>query len=160
MPLEANMHHPPSHKSKAYVNLVIELAIDFVIMYLVMYTMIATLDHFRFNLNNVYMTMMMVTPMAVVMLIAMRAMFPSRRTNLAIGAVAVLLFAASFYGMRAQAAIGDKEFLKSMIPHHSGAILMCEQASLADPEIVALCRQIVKSQNAEIAQMEAILARY
>ncbi|MDF3075479.1 MAG: hypothetical protein K0S54_3146 [Alphaproteobacteria bacterium] len=154
------MHHPPSHQSKAYVNLVIELAIDFVIMYLVMYAMIATLDHFRFNLNNVYMTMMMVTPMAVVMLIAMRAMFPSRRTNLAIGAVAVLLFAASFYGMRAQAAIGDKEFLKSMIPHHSGAILMCEQANLADPEIVALCRQIVKSQNAEIAQMEAILARY
>ncbi len=34
-----------------------------------------------------------------------------------------------------QAGIGDKEFLRSMIPHHSGAILMCEQATLTDPEM-------------------------
>ena len=59
----------------SYRNLAIELLIDFVIMYLVMFTMIATLDHFRFNLNNVYMTLMMVAPMAVVMLLSMRSMF-------------------------------------------------------------------------------------
>ncbi len=58
-----------------------------------------------------------------------------------------------------QAGIGDKEFLRSMIPHHSGAILMCEQATLTDPEIKALCRGIVDGQRQEIAQMEAILAR-
>ena len=46
-----------------------------------------------------------------------------------------------------------------MIPHHSGAILMCEQASITDPEIVKLCRDIVESQKKEIAQMEAILAK-
>jgi|TARA_B100001105_G_C22331816_1_gene417257 uncharacterized protein (DUF305 family) len=46
-----------------------------------------------------------------------------------------------------------------MIPHHSGAILMCEQATLTDPEIKALCRGIVDGQRQEIAQMEAILAR-
>lgn len=47
-----------------------------------------------------------------------------------------------------------------MIPHHSGAILMCEQASITDPEIIALCQQIISSQQKEITQMEAILARY
>ena len=36
---------------------------------------------------------------------------------------------------------------------------MCEQASLTDPEIVALCRAIVESQQAEIATMQALLAR-
>jgi uncharacterized protein (DUF305 family) len=46
-----------------------------------------------------------------------------------------------------------------MIPHHSGAILMCEEASIDDPEIVALCGQIISSQQAEIEQMEAILKR-
>jgi uncharacterized protein (DUF305 family) len=158
--LEHQMDHQQHMTGHSYRALAIELAIDFVIMYLVMYTMIATLDHFRFNLNNVYMTMMMVTPMAVVMLIAMRSMFPSRRANLAIGAVAVLLFAVSFYGMRAQAAIGNAEFLRAMIPHHSGAILMCERASITDPEIVNLCREIVKSQQDEIAQMQQILNRY
>jgi uncharacterized protein (DUF305 family) len=130
-----------------------------VIMYLVMYTMIATLDDFRLNLNNVYMTLMMVAPMAVVMLAAMRSMFPSRRVNLVVVAVAVLAFTASFAAMRNQAAVGDREFLRSMIPHHSGAILMCREAAITDPEIVALCRQIVESQQKEIAQMNAILQR-
>src|ERR687898_210089 len=79
--------------SGSYRRLGIELAIDFVIMYLVMYTMIATVDHFYMNLNNVYMTLMMVAPMAVVMVLAMRSMFPSRRTNWVIGggAAAVLV---------------------------------------------------------------------
>jgi len=46
-----------------------------------------------------------------------------------------------------------------MIPHHSGAILMCEQANISDPEIISLCEQIVESQVEEINQMEAILGR-
>jgi uncharacterized protein (DUF305 family) len=157
--MEAWMDHQAHGGKGSYLSLAAELAIDFVIMYLVMYTMIDTLDHFHLNLNNVYMTMMMVAPMAVIMLLAMRSMFPSRRANIAIVAVAAALFAASFYGMRAQAAIGDREFLKSMIPHHSGAILMCQEASIRDAEIAELCRQIVKAQKQEIAQMEAILAR-
>lgn len=143
----------------SYKGLAVEMLVDFVIMYLVMFTMIATLDHFHFNLNTVYMTLMMVAPMTIVMLVGMRRMFPSRRINLAIGAGAALVFAASFAAMRTQAAVGDEEFLRSMIPHHSGAILMCEEASIDDPEIVALCGQIISSQQAEIEQMEAILKR-
>jgi len=46
-----------------------------------------------------------------------------------------------------------------MIPHHSGAILMCQEASLSRPEIVKLCGEIIKSQREEIDQMKAILAR-
>jgi uncharacterized protein (DUF305 family) len=144
----------------SYKGFGIEMMLDFVIMYLVMYTMIATLDHFYFNLNNLYMTLMMVAPMSVVMLLFMRSMFPSPRLNAVIVAGAVLVFVASFAAMRAQTAIGNAEFLRSMIPHHSGAILMCEQASITDPEIVSLCRGIIESQKKEIAQMQAILARY
>jgi hypothetical protein len=55
------MQDPAHHGMKgSYRELTIELAIDFVIMYLVMYTMIATLDHFYFNINNVYMTLPLV----------------------------------------------------------------------------------------------------
>ena len=123
---------------KSYRDLAIELILHFIVMYLVMYTMIATLDHFYFNLNNVYMTLMMGTPMAVLMLILMRSMYQNRRANLIIGLVAVVVFAGSFYAMRSQAAIGDKELIRGMIPHHSGAILMCGKAKLTDPELVAL----------------------
>jgi hypothetical protein len=151
--------HSTARPSANYLRLGGELAFDFAVMYLVMYTMIATLEHFRFNLNNVYMTLMMVSPMAIVMVGSMRSMFPSRRANAAIIAGAAAVFVASFAAMRTQAAVGDAEFLRSMIPHHSGAILMCEKAKLTDPEIVALCRNIVRSQAEEIAQMKAIAQR-
>ena len=146
-------------KQGHYGRLMVELAIDFVIMYLVMYTMIRTLDHYYLNINNVWMTLMMVTPMALVMLFAMRSMFPSRNRNLLLIAGAVIVFGISYYGMRAQVGVDDKQFLRSMIPHHSGAILMCQEASLRDPEIQALCREIVDSQQKEIAQMRGILER-
>ncbi len=151
--------HSAQHDSRAYRNLAFELTIDFVIMYFVMYTMIESVAHLYLNLNNVYMTLMMVAPMAVVMLVSMRSMFRRRNLNIAITAAAVAMFVVSFVAMRTQAVVGDRQFLRSMIPHHSGAILMCEEASLSDPEIVALCRDIVASQKAEIAKMEELLAR-
>ena len=146
----------PNH----YLRLAIELAIDFVIMYLVMYTMIRSLDHFYLNINNVWMTLMMVTPMALVMMAAMRSMFPSRTRNLLVVAAALVVFGVSYYGMRTQWAVGDEQFLKSMIPHHSGAILMCQEASITDPDIQSLCREIIDAQRREIAQMEALLEKY
>ena len=45
-----------------------------------------------------------------------------------------------------------------MIPHHSRAILVCQEASITDPEIEQLCSEIVEAQ--EIAQMKEILKRY
>jgi uncharacterized protein (DUF305 family) len=154
--MEAHGTHPSSNH---YLKLTVELAIDFVVMYLVMYTMIATARHFRLNINNVYMTLMMIAPMAVVMLLSMRSMFKDQRVNLSIVVGALAVFVASFVAMRTQAGVGDKEFLRSMIPHHSGAILMCRKAKITDPEIKSLCEEIVKSQTQEIAQMEAILNR-
>jgi len=152
--------HKSDHMKGSYKLLGFEMAIDFVIMYFVMYTMIATVDHLYLNINNVWMTLMMVAPMTVVMLLSMRSMFQSARLNAVIVIGAVLVFVASFAAMRRQTAIGNAQFLRSMIPHHSGAILMCEQASITDPEIVKLCRDIVESQKKEIIQMQAILARY
>lgn len=154
------MEHGSDHKGQNhYGRLAIELTLDFIVMYLVMYTMIATLRHFHFNLNNLFMTLMMVAPMTIIMLVSMRSMFPSQRLNGLVIAGAAAVFLLSFVSMRTQSGIGNSEFLRAMIPHHSGAILMCEKASITDPEIVALCQEITKSQRAEIAQMEAILTR-
>jgi len=58
-----------------------------------------------------------------------------------------------------QTAIRERQFLKSMIPHHAGAILMCEQATLQDPEIVRLCESIKRGQQAEIGPSYAFAAR-
>lgn len=152
--------HDTHDNGNVYRNFAIELAVDFAIMYFVMYTMIATLGHLYVNVNNVYMTLMMVAPMAVVMLVSMRSMFTLQKRNAAIAIAAIAVFVGSFVAMRTQGAVGDVQFLRSMIPHHSGAILMCEQASLTDQDIVALCRDIVAAQKEEIARMQAMLARH
>ena len=141
-----------------YVSLAVQTAISAVIMYLVMFVMIDGLGSFYNNLNMVYMTLMMAAPMTM-MVIAMKDMFPSKRANVAIIVASVIVFVGSFALIRTQTTIGDTAFLRSMIPHHSGAILMCEQAKLEDPEVVRLCQGIIKSQRQEIDQMKGILAR-
>jgi uncharacterized protein (DUF305 family) len=55
--------------------------------------------------------------------------------------------------------VGDVQFLKSMIPHHAGAVLMCEQAPIEDGAVRELCKSIIASQQEEIAQMKGMLAR-
>ena len=143
-----------------YWQLGLNLILSTIVMYLVMFSMIDGIDDFYNNLNTFYMALTMVAPMAILMLLMMRSMYPNKRLNLALHAGFVLLFLLAFAGTRTQAAIGDVQFLRSMIPHHSGAILMCREASLRDPEIVQLCTQIQQSQRAEIDQMNRILDRY
>ena len=50
----------------------------------------------------------------------------------------------------------DKEFVRQMIPHHQMAVRMAQMASgrAARPEIRTLAQSIIKSQKAEIAQMQ------
>jgi uncharacterized protein (DUF305 family) len=58
--------------------------------------------------------------------------------------------------------VGDRQFVRAMIPHHSGAILMCSRAPIQDAEIRDLCFKpngIIESQTREIEQMKAFLAR-
>lgn len=72
-------------------------------------------------------------------------------------AIGALLLIGFFVLIRQQVAVGDKQFLKSMIPHHAGAILMCEEANITDPEIKKLCEEIKLSQQREIDQMKTKL---
>ena len=141
---------------KAYLNLLGQTVVGGIIMYFVMFTMIDGLSDFFNNLNMAYMAVMMVAPMAVLMLVAMPHMFPSKAINAGVMIGALVLFVAAFTAMRTQGGIGDRQFLRSMIPHHSGAILMCEKSAIRDPRIIGLCNEIIRSQKEEIARMKAI----
>ena len=101
----------------------------------------------------------MTAPMLIIELLLMGSMYGEKRRNLIILATAAAVLLAAFVFIRQQTAIGDRQFVKSMIPHHAGAILMCEQATLTDPELVRLCGDIVRGQQREIDQMKDILRR-
>ena len=67
-------------------------------------------------------------------------MYPKKKENAVIITASVIAMILFWECIRQQIAIADKQFLKSMIPHHAGASLMSEQASIRDPEIKELCR--------------------
>ncbi len=101
-----------------YRILAVELLFNAVIMFLVMSVMIDRLESFDFNINNVYMTVMMVAPMLITMLLGMRHMYPNPRLNGGLIAAAALLFVGCFLLVRVQWPVGDVQFPRSMIPHH------------------------------------------
>jgi uncharacterized protein (DUF305 family) len=147
------------NKTRPYLLFWLNMILGLVVMYVVMFSMIDGTGDFKNNLNMAYMAVTMWAPMGVFMLLTMPGMFPNKRANILLIALFTTLTAGSFWATRAQAGIGDRQFVASMIPHHSGAILMCREAKLADPELVTLCGDIVKAQRQEIRQMEQIGAR-
>jgi hypothetical protein len=131
----------------------------FAVMYGLMYAMVDRLENVYSNINQFYMAGLMTAPMILLELAIMRTMYKSRAANAAIVAVCVLAFAGSWIGIRGQIGVTDNQFLRSMIPHHASAVLMCEEAPVQDREVRSLCQNIVRSQQAEIEQMKAIFAR-
>lgn len=134
----------------------INMALGLVVMYLVMFSMIDGWGDFRNNINMLYMAVTMWAPMGIFMLATMPGMFPDRSLNIALHVLFVALTLGSFAATRSQFMIDDRQFIESMIPHHSGAILMCREADLTDPELLMLCEDIIAGQRSEIEQMQAI----
>ena len=140
-----------------YKKLLLMMIASFVAMYILMYAMVNEFINVIPNLNQFYMAGLMSSPMLVIELLLMGKMYPNKRLNNALIGVGVLLLVFFFLLIRGQTAIDDKQFLKSMIPHHAGAILMVEQSKLKDPEVMLLAQDIIKAQQQEIDFMKAKL---
>ena len=141
-----------------YAKLAWMIVLMFVAMYVLMYAMVDRFGNVFNSLNQFYMAALMTGAMVLIELLVMGGMYPDKRLNAAILAIGAIVTVASWFGIREQAAIGDRQFLRSMIPHHAGAILMCEEAALDDERIRRLCSEIVQSQQDEIRTMKMLLA--
>lgn len=139
--------------------LLVMAVIHFALMYGLMYAMVNTFSNIFPNLNQFYMAGLMTSPMLILEIILMGSMYENKRATRIIMGVSIVMFAVCFIFIRQQTGITDGEFVRSMIPHHAGAILMCEQAPIQDSEIRTLCDSIITSQQAEIDQMKAIMDR-
>lgn len=151
--------HDDSMKSdmKPYLRLLIALAASYVVMFASMYSRVNALSNVFLSLNQVYMAGLMVAPMLLIMLTVMGSMFKNKRLNAVLFVAGVALTGLCWLLVRAQAGVGNQQFLRSMIPHHAGAVLVCQEASLTDPRIEKLCGQIIESQEREIREMKAFM---
>jgi len=147
------------HGANAYPLFALNMALSFVAMYVLMFTMVDSWGDFFNNLNMAFMALTMLAPMGILMLALMRGMYPNKRLNAVLYVGFVLVFVLALAGIRTQTPIGNEQFIASMIPHHSGAILMCGEADITDTELRSLCDGIETGQRQEIEQMKAILAR-
>ncbi len=155
--MESTMHNKDN---KDYGRLGIMFLLHFIAMYVLMYAMVHNLtDNVYNSLNQFYMAGLMTSSMIGIELVIMRSMYPNKKWNAIIVAASLIALVGCFTLIRQQTAIQDTQFIRSMIPHHSGAILMCEQSSIQDRELRELCGNIKSSQQAEIDQMKAILKR-
>jgi uncharacterized protein (DUF305 family) len=142
-----------------WIRLAIMTVLGFAAMYILMYTMVDKWADFYPSISMAYMAGSMAAAMVVIELIVMSPMYKNAMIRNVLIGVSTLLLVAFIAFTRYQTGIGDKDFLRSMIPHHSGAILMCENPRLEDPAIRKLCSQIIEAQQREINEMTAIMHR-
>lgn len=149
--MNMQMHH--------YRQFAIMIVLHFIAMYIFMYAMVNAFGNVYNSFNQVYMAALMTASMVLIELPMMMSMYKSKKLNIAILAVGLLVLVGSWFAIRQQTAISDRQFLRSMIPHHAGAILMCKEAAIQDQEIKELCKNIIASQQGEIDQMKRTLDR-
>lgn len=143
--------------NKMYFKFALMVLLSFFAMYILMYAMVDTFSNVFPNVNQFYMAGLMTMPMVLLELVIMGGMYMKKKMNIAIMIIGCILGIGFYLGIREQVGVGDRQFLKSMIPHHAAAILMGKESSVTDPEIKALIKNIITSQQAEIEQMKAKL---
>lgn len=155
--LETN-HPSMGHSGRAYKKFVWMLVVSFIFMYGIMFLNVDDTSHIYLSMTRTYMSLLMVATMAVTMMLMMGKMYQNKRVNRMIILSAVLVFAVVLTCLRQQVFVGDIQYMKGMIPHHSSAIMTSKHADINDPEVKKLSEQIIQSQEEEIAIMKAKLA--
>jgi uncharacterized protein (DUF305 family) len=147
-------HSDQTKHGNHYRKLLIMAALSFIAMYFLMYSMVDSFGNVINNINQLYMAGLMTAPMVIIEMALMGSMYKNKKLNVLIISISSFALIFCFLFIRKQAAVSDKQFLKSMIPHHAAAILMVKETQLQDPEIQKLARDIISAQQREIEFMK------
>lgn len=123
-----------------------------------MYLNTYAFEHVRWSETRFYMAFLMGGAMAVIMLSFMLNMYKNRTINLAIYGGAAAVFLLALWLVRSQVTVGDRSYMKAMIPHHSIAIMTSERAGLEDVRVRELADEIIRAQRREIKEMDWLIA--
>lgn len=133
------------------------IATSTIVMFPLMYQLVFSADHATFSLTRLVSSVVMGCVMAVIMLAFMWKMYSGPTTKLAILVSSIVLGVIILTINRQQTLIGDIDFMKSMIPHHSIAINNARKADIRDPRVRKLADGIIRAQVKEIAEMKLLV---
>ena len=133
------------------------LATSTVIMFFLMYQLVYSWDHALFSVTRLISALIMGCVMTAVMLAFMWRMYRPQMTKVAVLVGAIMVGGALLAAHRSQAVIGDTDFMKAMIPHHSIAINNARKADIRDPRVRYLADRITRDQVKEIHEMQLLI---
>ncbi|MHA6297014.1 DUF305 domain-containing protein [Devosia sp. CAU 1758] len=142
----------------SYLRFALMIATSTLVMYGLMYLNTYQLDHVFYSQTRLWMALIMGAVMAVVMLGFMWSMYKNRAANIAIVTGALAVFAGSLFLVRSQTTVGDVDYMRAMIPHHSIAILTSSNANIRDPRVRDLADEIIAAQVREIGEMKTLIS--
>jgi len=140
-----------------YVKFLQMIVVSTVIMFGLMYLNTYSSDHIFFSETRAYMSLIMGSAMAVIMLLFMPGMYSNKKINVRIYSVSAVVFILSLWLVRSQDTIEDVSWMRAMIPHHSIAILTSERAHISDPRVRKLADGIIATQRREIDEMKMLI---
>jgi hypothetical protein len=110
----------------------------------------------RFSINDMFM---IVLTTAWMLFFESIITFRSAKDSKILQCISIILIFVCIYFIRTQLYVDDMQYLKSMIPHHSMAILMSERIKekTINPNISQLADNIINSQKKEIKLMKQLL---
>ena len=154
----ASSPHDQHSMSASWGKLAGMVGVSTVLMFGLMYQLVYEADHIFFSVNRLIASLVMACVMTVVMLGFMWPMYKGERTKLTVVALAAVGAVALLAINRGQMLVGDSQFMKAMIPHHSIAINNARKADIRDPRVRALADKIIRSQVREIEEMKILTA--
>jgi hypothetical protein len=149
--------HGREGDAMSYLRFGAMIATSMVVMYAVMYLHTYELAHVRWSETRLFMTLLMGSAMAMIMLGFMLGMYKNRRVNVAIVAGSLILFGLGTWLLRSQTTVQGTSWMSAMIPHHSIAILTSERAEIEDVRVCRLAVEIIEAQRREISEMEWLI---
>ena len=142
---------------KMYLKFITMILTSTALMYGATYLNSYSADHIFWSETRFYISLLMGSIMAVIMLGFMRHMYQDKTKNLGIVTGSVLIFAGALYLVRSQSTVNDVSYMRAMIPHHSIAILTSERAQIKDPRVRKLADEIIAAQKKEITEMKILI---
>lgn len=149
--------HEGKHGGMSYLRFGAMIGTSMAVMYGVMYVNTFELAHVRWSETRLFMTLLMGSTMAIIMLGFMLSMYKNRRVNIAILAASLVLFGLGTWLVRSQTTVQETSYMNAMIPHHSIAILTSERSEIDDVRVCELAVEIIEAQRREIAEMEWLI---